>query len=102
MTTMRVDIYERMWMWAAGVLIVAFLATLAYATIAQGIRPPSHIETIDPRTVREDQRFAEPGVTRKADGGAVVVAIGMTFSFQPAEIHVPANQPVTFRLTSTD
>ena len=33
---------------------------------------------------------------------AVVVAIGMTFSFQPAEIHVPVNQPVTFRLTSTD
>jgi len=102
MTPMRVDFYERVWMWAAGILIVLFLATLAYATVAQGIRPPSHIETINPRAVFDDARFAERGVTRKADGGAVVIAIAMTFAFQPAEIRVPANRPVTFRITSSD
>jgi cytochrome c oxidase subunit 2 len=102
MTTMKVDVYERFWMWAAGVLIVLFLATLTYATITEHIQPPSDVEAIDPRTVRDDARFAEPGVSRKADGHTVVVAIAATFSFQPAEIHVPVNRPVTFRITSTD
>ena len=102
MTPPGVDFYERVWMWAAGILIVLFLGTLAWATVAQGIRPPSHIETIDPRTVRDDPRFAERGVTRKPEGGAIVIAVAMTFAFEPGEIRVPANQPVTFRITSVD
>jgi cytochrome c oxidase subunit 2 len=100
--TMHVHAYERAWMWSAGALITVFLGTLAYATVAQGIRPPSHIETIDPRTVMDDPRFSHPGVTTGNDGKTVVTGVLMTFSFQPAEIHVPARRPVTFRLTSTD
>ncbi|MBI4501111.1 MAG: cytochrome c oxidase subunit II [Gemmatimonadetes bacterium] len=100
--TMHVHVYERAWMWAAGVIIVLFLGTLAYAAVAQGLRPPSHVEMIDPRTVWDDPRFAERGEVTQADGSVVVTAVAMTFAFQPAEIHVPAGRPVTFRLTSTD
>jgi cytochrome c oxidase subunit 2 len=99
---MRVDLYERVWMRAATGLIVLFLATLGYAAVVQGIRPPSHIETIDPRTVWDDPRFAERGVVTREDGSVVVTSIAMTFAFQPAEIRVPANRRVTFRLTSSD
>ncbi|MBI4502150.1 MAG: cytochrome c oxidase subunit II [Gemmatimonadetes bacterium] len=102
MTTMRVGIYERAWMWAAGVLIVLFLAMLGYAAVAQGLRPPSHIETIDPRAVFDDPRFANPGVTAGPDGRVIVTSLAMTFAFQPAEIRVPANRPVSFGLTSSD
>jgi cytochrome c oxidase subunit II len=99
---MRVDVYERWWMWGSACLIVLFLGALTYATVVQGIRPPSHVETIDPRAVWDDARFTERGVITRPDGSVVVTAVAMTFAFQPAEIRVPANRPVTFRLTSSD
>ncbi len=99
---MHVDLYERIWMWGAGVIIVVFLGTIAVATVSQGRLPPSHVETIEPTQVRSDPRFAEPGVRTTADGSVEVIVIAMLFAFQPNEIRVPANTPVTFRLTSTD
>jgi cytochrome c oxidase subunit II len=40
-------------------------------------------------------------VTR-SERGATVVMVGMMFTYNPNEIHVPAGKPVTFRLTSVD
>ena len=99
---MHVDLYERIWMWGAGGIIVLFLATIGVATVSQGRLPPSHIETIDPRNVFADERFAERGVTIHPDGSVEVTMIAMMFTFLPNEIRVPANAPVTFRLTSPD
>lgn len=99
---MHVDLYERLWMWAAGVIILALLGSTAFATLSQGRLPPSHVETIDPRAVRQDERFAVPGVYPNADGGVTATVIALTFAFQPNEIRVPAGRPVTFRVTSTD
>jgi len=98
---MNVPLYEKIWMWAAGVLIVVFLSALGVTTFGRALQPPSHVETIDPRTVWQDPRFAERGVTVDANG-VTVVAIAMMFAFQPAEIRVPARRPVRFRLTSAD
>ena len=98
---MKVDFYEKIWLGAAAVLIVAFAGTVVAGAVAEGYAPPSHVETINPATVWSDARFAHRGVT--VDGNHVtVVAIGMTFAFLPSEIHVPAHRPVTFRLTSAD
>ncbi|MBI4419884.1 MAG: cytochrome c oxidase subunit II [Gemmatimonadetes bacterium] len=102
MTPMHVEFYERVWMWMAAGIIALFLGTLAYAAVAQGVRPPSHIETIDPQAVWSDPRFSQREVVINADGSAGVTAVAFTFAFQPAEIRVPANRPVTFRLTSAD
>jgi len=99
---MHVDLYERIWMWGAGAIIVVFLGAIGFATVAQGRVPPSHVETIDPTTVWNDQRFAERGVSANPDGSVNVTLIAMMFAFQPNEIHVPVNRPVTFRLTSAD
>jgi len=99
---MHVDLYERIWMWGAGAIIVVFLGAIGFATVAQGRVPPSHVETIDPTTVWNDQRFAERGVRANPDGSVNVTLIAMMFAFQPNEIHVPVNRPVTFRLTSAD
>jgi len=98
---MNVPLYEKIWMWAAGVLIVVFLSVLGVTTFGRALQPPSHVETIDPRTVWQDPRFAERGVTLD-EGGVTVIAIGMMFAFNPAEIRVPARRPVRFRLTSAD
>lgn len=98
---MNVPLYEKLWMWASVVLIAAFVTTIVIGLAGSTLQPPSHVETIDPRTVWSDPRFQHRGVTETAEG-ARVVAIAMMFAFQPAEIHVPAGKPVTFRLTSAD
>jgi cytochrome c oxidase subunit 2 len=98
---MNVPLYEKIWMWAAGGIIVAFVATVLVTGIGGALVPPSHVETIDPTQVFKDPRFARPGVTVDSNG-ATVVAVGMMFAFLPAEIRVPANRPVTFRMTSAD
>lgn len=99
---MHVDLYERFWMWAAIGIIVIFLGSIAFTTFGQAIQPPSHIETIDPDSVRSDEEFGTPGVTINADGSATVVVQAFMFAFLPNEIHVPRARPVTFRLTSPD
>lgn len=99
---MHVNIYEKFWMWGAAAISVVFLGTIGYAMIVQGAQPPSHVETIDPRSVFEDPRFASQGVTTDADGAVTVTMVGLMFAFLPNEVRVPAGRPVTFRLTSPD
>ena len=98
---MNVPLYEKIWMWAAGGIIAAFIAIVLVTAVGGALQPPSHVETIDPTKVFTDPRFAHPAVTLTANG-ATVVAFGMMFAFTPAEIHVPAGKPVTFRMTSAD
>ena len=99
---MHVELYERIWLWMSGGIIAVFLGTLGVAVATQHLQPPSHIETIDPKTVWTDARFATRGVAHNPDGSVTVTAVAMMFAFQPAEIRVPAGKPVTFRLTSAD
>lgn len=99
---MHVDLYEKVWMWLSGVLIVAFVGAIAYTAVFQAVHPPSHVETIDPTTVRTDPRFNAPGVTATADGGTQVIVVSQMFAFVPGEIRVTAGTPVTFRTTSAD
>ena len=98
---MNVPFYEKLWMWAAGILIVAFLATIIVGVAGSALAPPSHVETIDPTKVFRDPRFARHGVTVD-ERGATVIAVAMMFAFEPTEFRVPVGRPVTFRLTSAD
>lgn len=93
--------YERAWMWAAGLIIAVFLVLIGFTTVATGLRPPSHAETIDPTAAMSDPRFAAPGVRDSAGRIEVTMVAGMFF-WLPAEVRVPAGRPVTFRLTSID
>lgn len=99
---MHVHLYERFWMWAAGGMIALFLGATAYAVLAHGSLPPSHVETVNPAEVWTDARFAERGVTANPDGSVTVTGLALMFAFQPNEIRVPAGRRVTFRLTSPD
>lgn len=99
---MEVDLYERIWMWAATALIVVFVGAILLTTGAQAIEPPSHVETIDPTTIATHPEFATPTITRRPDGSVVVPVVAAMFAFSPDPIEVPANVPVTFRITSPD
>lgn len=99
---MKVDIYERFWMWGATVMIVGFLAAIVIASVTQAVQPPSHMETIDPATVFSDSEFSNPGVTIHDDGSATVVVRAELYVYYPRVIRVPQGKPVTFRMTSPD
>ena len=99
---MHVHVYERFWMGAAVVLMVVFVGAVLLTSYAMGIHPPSHVETIDPKTLETDPRFANPGVHPGRGGGVEAVIVAQMWSFNPDAIEVPAGRPVTFRITSPD
>ena len=99
---MNVELYERIWMWAAVGLLVVFLGTIVLTAASDAVHPPSHMETVDPAGLANDAEFGKPAVTMRPDGTVVVSVIAQMFSFAPDPIEVPANRPVTFRITSAD
>jgi cytochrome c oxidase subunit II len=100
---MNIDFYEKVWMWVAAVVVVAFMAFVGVSTFAAGIHPPSHVETIDPAKVFQDQRFSRLGTpTELPDGTIEVQPAALMFSFVPNEIRVPAGRRIRFRMTSAD
>jgi cytochrome c oxidase subunit 2 len=99
---MRVNAYERIWMWVATFLIAAFVIVIVLAAGMQAVHPPSHVETLDPATLDAHPEFGKPGVFEQPDGRIVVVMVAAMFAFAPDPVEVPAGRPVTFRITSSD
>lgn len=99
---MNVDLYERIWMWGVGVMLAVFFGSTAWAAASRSIHPPSHVETIDPAKVLTDPRFARQGVQVTADGKVEAHVVGLMYTWLPTELTLPADTPVTFRLTSID
>jgi cytochrome c oxidase subunit 2 len=99
---MHVHLYERIWMWAASAIIVLFLGAMVVTSAVQAVQPPSHVETVDPTALATHPEFGQPAVTTRADGTIVVPVVTAMFAFAPDPIEVPANVPVTFRITSSD
>lgn len=99
---MHVELYERIWMWAAGALIVVFLGVILVTAGLHATAPPSHIETVDPAALESHPEFGAPGVTETPDGRLTAVVVASTFYYDPDPIEVPAGRPVTFRITSSD
>jgi cytochrome c oxidase subunit 2 len=95
---MNVDLYERIWMWGVGLMLTLFFGSTAAAAFGHQIHPPSHVETIDPKTALGDPRFRPQGVSVDAQGRVV----GLMFLWLPSEMTVPADTPITFHLTSAD
>jgi cytochrome c oxidase subunit 2 len=99
---MNVDLYERIWMWGVGVMLAVFFGSTAAAAIGSQIHPPSHVETIDPKTALTDPRFRRQGVSVDEGGRVHATVVGLMFTWLPAELTLPADTPVTFHLTSPD
>jgi cytochrome c oxidase subunit 2 len=98
----NVDLYERIWLWAAAGIIVVFLVSMGVTTFGYAVRPPSHVEMIDPTQVMTDPSFGPLGASTRPDGSVRVAIAALMFAFVPAEVHVPVGRPVTFRISSLD
>jgi cytochrome c oxidase subunit 2 len=99
---MNVEFYEKIWMWLAVGVLVIFAGAVLLSAGAAAIQPPSHMETVDPQALRNYPEFASPAVRPQPDGTVVVSVLATMYSFSPDPIEVPANTPVTFRITSDD
>ena len=99
---MKVDLYERIYMYGVTVMLALFFASTATAAVRGGIHPPSHVETIDPTKVMADPRFTPQGVAVDGNGRVHARVVGLTFTWLPAEMTIPAETPVTFHITSID
>jgi cytochrome c oxidase subunit 2 len=99
---MKVDLYERIWMWGVAVMLAVFFGSTAAAALGSRIHPPSHVETIDPKTALADPRFRRQGVSLDDRGRVHATVVGLMFTWLPAELTLPADTPVTFHLTSSD
>jgi cytochrome c oxidase subunit 2 len=99
---MKVDVYEKAFMWGIGVLLAAFFTTTAIAAFGGAMHPPSHVETIDPTKVFTDARFRPAGVSVDPQGGVHARIVGMTFAWMPNEMTLPAETQITFHVTAID
>lgn len=98
----KVHAYEKAFLVLSAAMLVVFLAALGYAAFGMGFRLPSRGGTIDPAAVSRTPPFDAPGVREVAPGRWEAVLIGRAWGFTPAEIRVPAGEPVTIVATSTD
>jgi cytochrome c oxidase subunit 2 len=99
---MKIDIYEKAWMIGTATMLTAFFSVIAYESVAMGRMPPSHVETIDPKTVLADPRFTPQGVRVESDGSVHAHVVGLMYTWLPGELTLPAGAPVTFHITSID
>ena len=105
---MKIHTYEKMWLVAAMVLIVAIVATITYGTVGLGIAMIDDSEdTVDPGALDEEDGFDDPGVTQVGENEYEVHVIAYQFGYNPGDdirghIEVPENSEVTFYVTSQD
>jgi cytochrome c oxidase subunit 2 len=99
---MKVDLYEKIWMYGVGLMLALFFGSTAAAAFGRQMHPPSHIETIDPKTLLTDARFSRQGPSVDGEGRFRAVVVGLMFAWLPQDMTLPADTPVTFRLSSMD
>ncbi len=99
---MKVHVYEKAFLSIGGGMLLVFLGALAFATLGAGIHLPDRAGSIDPQAVRTTPPFDDPGVREIAPGKYEVVMVAQAWSFDPAEVRIPAGSEVTFRITSPD
>ncbi len=99
---MKVHTYEQAFLWAGGIVLVAGLLALLYASVGMGIHLPGRAAEIDPQQVRTTPPFDRPGVRQTGPNRYEVVMLGQVWAFLPNEVRVPAGAEVTFTATSAD
>lgn len=100
--SMGIDPYERNWMRASALLLVAFAATITIAGFAMGFELPGADREVDPRTLLDTPPWDEPGVREVAPGVYEAYVIAQAWAFVPREIEIPVGSEITIFVTSPD
>jgi cytochrome c oxidase subunit 2 len=103
---MEIHRFEKLWLVASLVLIVAFIVTITYGAVGPGVAMVSDSGgTVDPANPTASENFRDPGVYETGNGEYEVYVLARQFLFEPGTtnaIEVPVDSTVTFYVTSTD
>jgi len=99
---MRIHTYEKGFLAAGFAVLVLCGGALIWASIGMGIHLPGASGRIDPREARTTPPFDQPGVRQIGPNAYEVIVLAQAWSFNPAEIRVPAGADITFTATTTD
>ena len=99
---MKVHTYEKAFLSLGGILLVACLIALLYASLAMGIHLPGRVAMVHPQEVAATAPFDDPGLHQTGPSSFDAVIIGSMWSFTPSEVRVPRGAEVTFISTTTD
>jgi cytochrome c oxidase subunit II len=98
----KIHTWEKAFMAAGAIVLVACGGALVYATFGMDIHLPGDHGRIHPDEVATTPPFDEPGVRQLPDGRYEAVVIGSAWQFRPAELRVPAGVEIVFTATATD
>jgi len=103
---MEIHRFEKLWIVASLLLIVAFIGTIVYGALGAGVAMVDESGgTVDPDDPAASENFREPGVYTTSDGDVEAYVIARQYLFSPGSaepIRVPADTEVTFYITSGD
>lgn len=103
---MEIHAYEKLWLGAALLLIVGFIATVSYGAVGAGVEMVADDgDTVDPESLGDHPKFGDPGVYQSGPNEYDVYVVAQQFAFRPGTgdpIEVPAHSTVTFHVTSAD
>jgi len=103
---MDIHRFEKGWLVASLVLIVFFIATVAYVSAVTGVEMVDDSGgSIEVENVTEDERFSEPRVEQVGEDEYEVYMVAQQFIFRPGSldpVEVPEGSTVTFYITSVD
>lgn len=99
---MHIHRSEKAWLAFGVVMLFVFLGLIGFEGLAEGIVPPSRVQTIDPTRVADTAPFDHPGIRQVGDRAAEAYIVARYPSFTPSKIEVPVGTQVTFYVTSPD
>ena len=97
-----VYLYELAWILPSIAIPVGMLVALTVTAFGVGIHLPGEAGRVDPTKVAETAPFDQPGVVMTGPERYEVRMVAGIWSFNPAEVRVPAGSTVTFVVTSRD
>jgi len=103
---MEVHRFEKIWALVSVVLIVGFIATIAYGAVFVGVEMvDASGGTVEADALGDHPQFSEPGVYETGENEYDVYVVAEQFQFRPGTgdpIRLPADSEITFHVTSGD
>jgi cytochrome c oxidase subunit 2 len=95
---------ELRWSVVAIVAVSIIMIAVIFAGVVMHINPPSNIERLNPQDLHLSAEFTEANLGTKVEANGQITAriVATQFAFVPRCVLLPADTPVTIRLSSPD
>jgi len=95
---------ELRWAVVTGVSVSVIMLAVIFAGVVMHINPPSNVQRINPQDLHLSAEFTESNLGTKVEANGQVTAriVATQFAFVPRCVLLPADTPVTIRLSTPD